>query len=169
MAKAFTPTEIGELFGAHGATLEHYAAEWTCLGADCVQEAFIALAKLDDRPDRPIAWLYSVVRNKAQNALRSAKRRANHERLASLLIESSPTRLLDRQLEKAELEKALNELSDYQRELVVLRIWSQMKWHDIAEVTETSKSKAQRNYVAALQRLKEILDPCPNRSNCQTN
>ncbi len=169
MAKAFTPAEIGEMLGAHGATLEQYAAQWTCLGADCVQEAFIALATLDDRPERPVAWLYRVVRNRAQNAFRSSQRRANHERLASLLIEGSSSNSQEKELKKAELETALNELSDYQRELVVLRIWSQMKWREIAEVTETTKSSAQRDYVAALRRLKEILEPCSNNSNCQTN
>ena len=169
MQPPLTPREIGELLGAHGPSLELYAAQWTQQAEDCVQEAFIALASLARRPDQPIAWLYRVVRNRAYNACRSNQRRANHERLASVLVETSTRDPLDLEEEKADLTKALEELSGHEREIIVLRIWSQMKWREIAEVTQTPQSSAQRIYVGALKKLKGILEPCPNHSNCQTN
>ena len=134
--------------------------------------AFIALAAQQQRPPNPTAWLYRVVRNRACNANRSTRRRANHERLASLLVECTDTspfkRENEREDEKVELMKSLDELSENQRELIVLRIWSQLKWHEIAELLGTSSSTAQRNYAGALKELKQKLEPCQKNSNCRT-
>lgn len=168
MEQSVTASEIGKLLSGHGAALELYASQWTNQPEDCVQEAFIALAQQRKRPDQLVAWLYRVVRNQAINASRSSRRRLNHERLASLLVQHSPADLVEALEEKTVLATALEQIGEQHRELIVLRIWSQMPWRQIAELTQTSKSSAQRNYVVALQCLKEILESCPKNSNCQT-
>ncbi len=154
---------IGELLSDHASSLELYASQWTSIPEDCVQEAFIELATQTKKPDLPIAWLYRVVRNKSLNASRSARRRANHERLAAAL--SSPMVFEKPWTDEREfLASALSRLTSSERELIVLRIWSGLTWQQVADLTETSSSSAQRNYVAALQKLKEILEP-----SCQKN
>ena len=97
------------------------------------------------------------------NASRSARRRANHERLAAAL--SSPL-VFEKQWsdERESLAAALSNLSSDDRELIVLRVWSGLTWQQVAELTRTSSSSAQRNYVVALKKLREILEP-----SCQKN
>ena len=53
---------------------------------------------------------------------------------------------------------ALEGLPTEDRELIVLRIWSGLGWREIAELTSTSSSTAQRRYVRALEKMKLRLE-----------
>lgn len=170
MTKPIDAIEIGRLLGEHAPALELYAGQWVATAEDCVQEAFIELASQAARPPEPIAWLYRVVRNRALNANRSARRRTNHERLAAMLCQSFGEFDVGLDDEKASLEQSLDRLDNEERELVVLRIWSGLNWQQIAEVTGTSSSNAHRRYVAVLKNLKELLEPsCPKNMKSRTN
>ena len=149
---------IAELFDRHAAALTLYARQWTTSPDDCVQEAFIELARQRETPDCPAAWLYRVTRNRALNALRSTQRRTTHEQTAALarsergLAQASA----HQRLETAELLLALN---GDQREIVVLRVWGGLSWQEIAELVGVSKSSAQRTYVQALEQLRRLGEP----------
>lgn len=158
---------LSELLDCHAAALELYASQWTFAPADCVQEAFIELAaarqqkglKQTGSPvEYPIAWLYQVVRNKALNAARAQRRRQHHELIAARLTERRCADQLTT-IDQLPLLEALDRLPSDTREIVVLRIWSQLTWQEIAELTGTSSSSAQRRYVAALNKLRQHLEP----------
>jgi RNA polymerase sigma factor (sigma-70 family) len=164
-----TAGQLGELFDRHAAALALYAAQWTGAGEDCVQEALIELARQPQVPENPAAWLYRVVRNRALNAARSERRRSTHEQAAH-----APG---DRRINEVgaaptfELTDALTTLDPTTREIVILRVWGQLSWEEIAAVVGGSKSAAQRHYVQALQQLRRIWehDPCPTNNPCPTN
>lgn len=163
-----------QLLDRYAAPLELYASQWTSAAEDCVQEAFIELAKQDQTPTEPVAWLYRVTRNKALNFGRADRRRANHERLASLLtVEASDAESsyqIDQQEMRQSVIEALNLIPAEDRELVVLRIWSGFGWQQIADLTGMPTSTAHRRYVVVLQKLKSILEPtCPNNTNQAPN
>ena len=163
MDQRIDANEIGLLLAQHANSLELFAAQWTTSAEDCVQEAFIELATQPRRPQNPVAWLYRVVRNRALNASRSARRRSNHERLAAMLATSHISKN-EFSNDTEQLIVALEKISPQDRELIVLRIWSGLTWQQVAEVVGTSSSNAHRNYVSALKKLKEILEP-----SCQRN
>lgn len=155
---------IAELLDEHGPALELYAAQWTHSPGDCVQEAFVELSvyiqQNQQLPQHAKAWLYRVVRNRSLNAARAQRRRDHYERMAAQLIEKQAVGQSDpEQLQL--LMESLDALPTNDREVVVLRIWSGMTWQEIADLTETSSSTAHRNYVAALNKLKQQLEqPC---------
>ncbi len=154
---------IAELLDRHAAALELYAAQWTTTPADCVQVAFVRLASLGDPPEYTPAWLYKTVRNEALNSARAQRRRQHHEQIAARLTERQHSSKLDL-TEKIPLLEALDTLPPADRELVVLRIWSELTWQEIADLTDTSSSSAQRRYVAVLSKLRQHLEP-----SCQPN
>ncbi len=161
------PQEMGRLFDEHAGALGIYAGQWSGSPADCVQEAFIELASQTVRPDSPTAWLYRVVRNKAINALRSQRRRSDHEKTAGCRTHFGDSAIAKSRVEVDDLNAALAQLEDQGRELILLRIWSGLSWQQIAELTGKSSSAAQRQYVAELKKLKTILEPsCPLNLNC---
>ena len=161
--------EIAELVDRHAAALELYAAHWTDAPEDCVQEAFVELARQLQRPGHVVAWLYQVVRNRAHNAARSARRRTHHEQLAALRNANQQTCEFVAE-ETTSLPEALAALETEQREIVVLRIWSGLTWQQIADLTNTSSSGAQRQYVAALGNLRKHLEPsCETNPTCRPN
>ena len=155
--------EIAQLVDRHAAALELYAAHWTDAPEDCVQEAFVELARQLQRPGNVVAWLYQVVRNRALNAARADRRRAHHEQLAALRRDSRQASDFGAE-DKLSLPEALAALAIEEREIVVLRIWSELTWQQIADLTNTSSSSAQRRYVAALSELRKYLEP-----SCEVN
>ena len=160
---------LAELFDRHCASLEFYASQWTLTPDDCVQEAFVELARQTECPAQPVAWLYRVVRHRALNAVRAANRRSRHEQIAAKQFAERVSTQLDA-ADKLSLRTTLAGLAETERELVVLRIWSELTWQEIAELTGTSSSSAQRRYVAALEQMRLHLEPsCLPNSICQTN
>ena len=161
MSRPVDAALIAELFDRHAAALEFYAAQRTSAPQDCVQEAFLELARQDSSPVDPGAWLFRVVRNRAVNAARAEHRRAAHEETAAL--RQAATRRTADPEDAAEIEDLLQLLTDGQREVVVLRIWGQLSWQEIAEVSGSSRSASHRNYVQALEQLRKHLEPpsCP--------
>lgn len=151
---------IAELFDRHAAALALYAAQWTTAADDCVQESLLELARQPVAPDNPAAWLYRVVRNRAFNAARASRRRTDHERTAGKHRFSGAD-----PAERAEIADLLSTLEHDAREIVVLRIWGQLAWREIAEVIGGSTSGAQRQYVQALEQLRQHWEP----KSCPTN
>lgn len=157
---------VGRLLDEHGAALALYAAQWTTVADDCVQEALIELARQSPLPNRPVAWLYRVVKNRALNSARGERRRANHERQAwqhrlQLLGEASD-------VNQFELADVLAQLSDADREVVVLKTWGRLSFVQIAEVTGESSSSAHRRYQQALNTIRQLWEvPCPNSTNLE--
>ena len=157
------PQKLSALLKQHGRGLEVYAAQWSLNPEDCVQETFVKLATLSPPPENCVAWLFAATRNAAISSLRSRQRRSKHESFSSWLRcrnakSSDPANLIAQADETHRVVDALQTIDQTDRELVVLRIWSGLKWSQIAELKQTSTSTAQRNYAAAIGKLKLYLE-----------
>ena len=165
------PRQISALLKQHSRGLEVYAAQWSLHPEDCVQEAFVKLAAISPPPENCVAWLFKVTRNHAISSLRSQKRRSQHESFASWLSgrkskSFDPAELVPQAEEQRRLIEAMSQLDARQRELVVMRIWSELTWSQIAELLDTSSSSAQRDYVATIEKIKVLMESsCLTKSN----
>ena len=161
MTKRLGALEIASLLDRYADPLAIYASQWTQLADDCVQEAFVELAK-QPPPNNPVSWLYNVVRNRAINAGRSEQRRNKREQLSGSLRDSAtsidPSIELQAVDEQQRMLNVLESMPDDLRELIALRIWSELTWAEIAKLTNTSSSSAQRTYVQALELMKNKLE-----------
>ena len=151
--------ELAALLDQHQRALSMYARQWTNDPDDCVQEAFVRLAAVA-RPDNPAAWLFQVVRRRAINASRSQRRRSERESSVARSVDenSTPEFTLQQEEEFQSLQKSLQLLSTSQRELIVLRIWSELTWAQISEITQTPLSSAHREFNEAIERLRAIME-----------
>ena len=59
------------------------------------------------------------------------------------------------------VESALRELPDEQREIIVLRVWGQMTFEEVAAALDISPNTAASRYRYGLAKLKERLAPLP--------
>jgi RNA polymerase sigma-70 factor (ECF subfamily) len=153
---------IGWLLDRHAAALELYAGQLCDCPEDVVQEALIQLVGQATTPADVVAWLYRVVRNKALNASRAAKRRRRREADAA---EQRVACLHGSELIDAEaVAAALATLSGEQREVLVAHVWGELPFEQIGQMMDTSASTAHRQYQAALSRLRERLGvSCPQK------
>jgi RNA polymerase sigma-70 factor (ECF subfamily) len=162
---------LGRLLDEHGAALALYASQWTEAADDCVQEALVELAQQPQPPNHLLAWLYRVVKNRALNAARGARRRRERESraMADRFIAAQQSTAFDRDDLLAAIE-ALEQLNIDERELVVMRIWGGLKYDEIGEALAISTATAHRQYERALERLRQILEtPCSNTNRQKTN
>ncbi len=105
-------------------------------------------------------YLIVSVRNKAYDRLRS-KKRFNEK--AQLLIrpvteQSSPETLLGQKEVSQLLRNALGQLPYDQREVVLLRIYSQLTFTKIATIQNVSVNNVQGRYRYGLQKLRSLLN-----------
>ena len=142
--------------------LVRLAASITRSQHDAEDAVSAAMVKVATRPgflvsaDSPWHYLLRIVRNEALVILRSRKHWSPIGEFASRLVGRSSDPV-ERNDEKRVIWDALASLPANQREVVVLKIWEQMTFHEIGEVIEISPSTAASRYRYALEKLSEKL------------
>ncbi|WP_164101214.1 RNA polymerase sigma factor [Candidatus Laterigemmans baculatus] len=126
---------------------------------DAVQEAFLQLARQPQTPDDPLAWLVRVTRNQLLQWHRSGSRRTARERSiardpqAAAWLESG-TPGLDDSLDAALVTAELQQLPEQVREVIVMHLWGELTFQQIADITGGSRSSIHRLYQQGLTRLR---------------
>jgi len=157
------PADLTDCFDRDAAGLLLYARQWLDRAAaeDVVQEAFVRLMVVRQTPDNVRAWLYRATRNLAIAQWRSSKRRQRRESVAAR-DEPVFEEHLDHDARIA--SRFLNDLAHEQREVIVLRIWGQLKLAEIAGVTGLGVSSVFHHYQQGLREIRRKMRvPCQNR------
>ncbi len=152
---------FSKLVEEHHGSLILYARQFMPEEAeDIVQEAFLQFLRhrFDRQPiDNPVAWLFRVVRNEAISRLRRrtllGRRLEEIRRHQRSWFEANPSK----SLENSEIAQKIAEMPLDLREVLVPRLWGELSFQEIGELTETSESTAHRHYVEALKYLKNKL------------
>jgi len=130
----------------HGLVL--YARQWAGeFAEDVVQEAFVRLLQESPVPRSPKAWLYRVVRNLA----------IDHRRKAGRTTSLDDFDWFETETETLDVTESLQKLDDEVREIVVSKIWGNLTFREIAELTGRPISSVHYDYQQGLAQLKEFL------------
>jgi RNA polymerase sigma-70 factor (ECF subfamily) len=149
-------------FQLYGPKLLLCARQWTRSSADAedvVQEAFVRFWRHQRHlPGEPLALLVTSVRRAALDLARRESRRALREEFARAgelpLAFAPPAADGERQ---AALEAALARLPPEQREVLVLKIWGELTFEQIAAQLELPPNTAASRYRYALAALRREL------------
>ncbi len=135
-----------------------FARQWTRSAADAedvVQEAFVRFWRKQHNIDnRPL--LYAAVRSIALDSLRRDSRRARRESDVVSDAEQSvqPAFTIENESQQA-LAAAVDCLPSEQREVLVMKIWNELTFAEIASVLGISQNTAASRYRYALIALKK--------------
>jgi len=156
--KKLSAAEVRHLYDQHGPALVAYARSFVTDAAaaeDVVHQIFLRLLSTEiEMPDVPVAYVYRAVRNSALNARRNGQRDAPLDQQLSVFKHRGGN------MEAAlTLEKALGELPEEQREVVVMRIWSGLTLEEAAVATGVPLNTVASRYRYALEKLREKLRP----------
>ena len=126
---------------------------------DATQNAFVkAWQHLDqfDRSRRFFSWLYRIALNESLNR---ATRRKKAEPLDERLVDrgASPAESAERSERSILIERAVEQLSDSYREVIVLRHWLDLSYDEIAEALHVPAKTVKSRLFSARTRLGEIL------------
>jgi RNA polymerase sigma-70 factor (ECF subfamily) len=143
----------------HGPALLLFARGWVSGHADAedvVQEAFVRFWRSRSRASDPAAYLYACVKRSALEWLRAGARRSRREE-ASARAEAEPLfeDVLEQQERRVAVEAALANLPEKQREVLVMRIWGDLSFPQIAEALGVPTETAASRYRYALAKLHE--------------
>jgi RNA polymerase sigma-70 factor (ECF subfamily) len=139
-----------------------FARQWVQSAADAediVQEAFVKFWRRNHNIHNR-ALLYSAVRSIALDFIRRDTRRARRE--ATVFAEAEPSIEPQFELEddtQSALAAAVASLPHDQREVLVLKIWNDLTFSEIAGALRISQNTAASRYRYALGNLKKSLQP----------
>lgn len=154
----------------HAANLTLYARQWLVERSDAedaVQTGFVKFWRSKPQPvEEDLPLLYTMVRCAALDIIKARKRRLHREdsalRPCGELWWDADT--LGQRERAEQMQAALLKLRDDQREVVVLRIWSEMTFAQIAETLGENIHTISARYRAGLNALKKHLpEECHER------
>ncbi|RNC85749.1 MAG: RNA polymerase sigma factor [Balneola sp.] len=106
-------------------------------------------------------WMFSIARNAHIDHFRKEKRRQEDEILDEERIEGEAPdgyhELDERNRRKLLLEKALEQLDDEKKEVVILSRYEGLRYHEIAEIQGVSESAVKVRMFRAMKELKQIV------------
>ncbi|MCZ7643903.1 MAG: sigma-70 family RNA polymerase sigma factor [Planctomycetota bacterium] len=152
--------DVEGIFALIGRELYHYS--FALCGSrsqteDAIQDLVVKLLEQGERlreVRQPRGWLYTVVRR-----LACPRKRPSPEQCARRFaesVEADPS-------ERLELQEALARLRPLDQELILLHVWQEMTFTEIAEVLALPRGTALSAYHRALQKLRASLDGPPLR------
>lgn len=154
----------------HASRLLLYARQWLPGRADAedaVQAGFVKFWRNKSQAsDADTPLLYAAVRCAALDLLKRDARRARREERAALETDDvwwDADPLVTRE-NAGEIRRALEKLSGCQREVVVLRVWAELTFAEIAAALGENLNTISARYRYALANLKKLLtEECHER------
>lgn len=151
----------------HGPALLLFARQWLPSRADAedvVQEAFVRFWRSRYRADDATAYIFACVKRCAMDWQRSRRRRTRREEASARPeAEALFAQAIEQDERRRSIEAALSTLPEEQREVLVLKIWGELSFSQIAVALEIPANTAASRYRYALAKLREQLaeEPIP--------
>ena len=151
----------------HGPALVLLARQWTPSRTDAedvVQEAFVRFWRSRERIEDPAAYLFACVKHCALDSLRGRQRQVRREQ-ATARPEAEPLFMsgIEQDERRTAIEAALRELPENQAEVLVMKIWGELTFPQIAKALDLPANTVASRYRYALARLREQMAEEPIR------
>jgi RNA polymerase sigma-70 factor (ECF subfamily) len=138
-----------------------YARQHACSEADAhdlVREAVVqSWGRQPDGSPPPLALVFATIRRRAIDLTRSEDRRSARELLGA---ENTNHVWFDSGVEDRErdrlLQKAMSSILDIYREVVILKVWGELTFAEIAEALDIPANTAASRYRYGLQELRKL-------------
>ena len=157
--------EVRRLYEVHGRALLAYACTFlhdVSEAEDILHQVFLQLLRDGGAEISSVGYLFRAVRNRVLNHLRGRSREAPldealNDRAQWLEDPSGSTETA------LALQSALSTLPADQREVIVLRVWGQLTFDEVASIVGISPNTAASRYRYALEHLRDALAPLRNQ------
>ncbi|HOX37222.1 MAG TPA: sigma-70 family RNA polymerase sigma factor [Candidatus Brocadiia bacterium] len=152
-------TRLSEVYDRYGSDIYRYLMVLLSgrnFAEDVMQEVFLRLLGASRKNPEAVGnrlYVMQVARNEAFRALKKSRRPA--EDRFELLDVAAPARIS--KVEKLAIQEAVSALPEEQREVIHLKVFMNMSFAEIADVTGVTVNTAASRYRYAAQKLRESL------------
>ncbi|WP_018157866.1 RNA polymerase sigma factor [Demetria terragena] len=160
--------DLAALYSAHRLTmvrLARFLVDDIATAEDVVQDAFLGLHRnqhsLRD-PGAAVGYIRRAVVNQARSTLRRRRTVRAHLKVAEPEVGPPADADLEIAEEHREVLQALKHLPDRQREVLVLRYWSELSEAEIADAMGVSKGTVKSQASRAMKALQQQLEAAPS-------
>jgi len=157
-----------KLLEEHGKALLLYARQWANCHADAeeiLQDGMIrfwkAWKKRADKITAPIPYLYTTIKRTALDRIRSTKRRQQREEHSADIIYNNTPPFMDNyenQEQQTIIKKTIQKLPIEQREVLIMKIWGNLTFKNIAQSLNIPLNTVASRYRYALTTLRTELN-----------
>lgn len=159
-------TEFQEFYSTHINDVYRYAYFKTSnqeTAEDVTSEAFLRMLSSDKWAEiqNKKAWVLGIARNIVYETYREKAKPVDSDQGE---LDSTPEQDYSPETEAVEdglielVKSKVSELDELTREIIVLRVWEELKFAEIAEVVELKKSATKLRYYRGIEQLKQSLD-----------
>jgi len=115
-----------------------------------------ALEKIStfDSKDKFSSWIYRIARNTVIDYYRTKKQDVNIEDAWDVTEDSDIEQDLDNKEKLAEVKKYLNKLKSEQRDIIIMRVWQEMSYTEIAEIVGKSEASCKMVFSRVMKELR---------------
>ena len=102
-------------------------------------------------------WLYQIARNTVIDHYRSEKETKSIEDAWDLVSPDDTSVLADKNIQIEQVKKYLQVLKSEQRDIVIMRLWQDMSYKEIAEILGKSEASCKMSFSRSLKELQKIM------------
>ena len=103
------------------------------------------------------SWLYGIAHNAVIDHYRRARPTADIDDVWDIPVEDNMVRDSETKRAFAEVQKHMGTLSPIQREILILRLWQELPYKEIAEITGKSEANSKMIYSRAIAQLRSAV------------
>lgn len=162
-AKSGDTKAFGELYDAHIKKIYNFVYFKTRhkeTAEDLTSETFFkALNKIKtvDPAQSFSSWLYRIAQNTVIDHFRAKRPTGNIDDVFDLDDETDIVGELDTKADVRELTKNLKNLSSIERDIIIMRVWQDMSYKEIAEIVGKSEGSCKMMYFRTLEKLRQSM------------
>jgi RNA polymerase sigma factor (sigma-70 family) len=105
------------------------------------------------------SWLYRIARNLVIDYYRTKKNVANIDDIYDLIDDTNILKNLQDKEKLQEAKKFLEKLSEEQKEIVIMRVWNEMSYKEIAEITGKSEGNCKVIFSRVMRSMNKEIAP----------
>jgi len=101
------------------------------------------------------AWLYRIARNTVIDHYRKCKVETTIDDIYNLSSQNDIQKDIDCKNKLDEIQKHLKTLSADQREIIIMRVWDELSYREIAEITKKTEANCKMIFSRGIKKLRE--------------